>query len=388
MSMQDQESNFLKALKQKGITRRDFLKYCTLISGVLAMPQPIANQISKALSQKKRMPVVWLEMQDCAGCSESFLRASKPSVTEIILEKLSIDYHEVLMAASGSLAEEAKAKTLAEGGYLLVVEGSIPLKDNGMYCCIGGRSAKDLLEEAVKNAAAVIAVGSCATFGGIPKAEPNPTQAVGVDQLVTSKPVVNLSGCPVNVVNLTATVVYYLTFGKLPALDAKKRPLFAYGARIHDNCERRGHFDAGEFVKSWGDEGHQKGWCLYHMGCKGPETFQNCPTVRWNDGTSWPIGSGHGCIGCAEPDFWDKSIYSPATLDEFAPPSVYPSTTTPIKTIKPQDAAATGAAVGVILGVAATIAVKQLGKKKTPPTPEVGDEKNQATTKQDGKHDD
>jgi hydrogenase small subunit len=107
-------------------------------------------------------------------------------------------------------------------------------------------------------------------------------------------------------VNITATAVHFLTFGALPATDQEGRPLFAYGARIHDNCERRAHFDAGQFVQEWGDEAHRKGWCLYKMGCKGPATFHNCPVVRWNEGTSWPVGAGHGCIGCSERHFWDE----------------------------------------------------------------------------------
>lgn len=109
-----------------------------------------------------------------------------------------------------------------------------------------------------------------------------------------------------NVENLTATIVHFLTFGTLPALDSRGRPYFAHGKRIHDNCERRSHFDAGQFVRQWGDEGHRLGWCLYEMGCKGPEAYFNCPTTKWNDGTSWPVQAGHGCIGCAADHNWDK----------------------------------------------------------------------------------
>ncbi len=79
-------------------------------------------------------------MQDCAGCSESFLRASRPSAADVVLDVLSVDYHETIMAAAGHQAEEAKAKTIAAGGYLLVVEGSIPTAEDGIHCCIGGRS--------------------------------------------------------------------------------------------------------------------------------------------------------------------------------------------------------------------------------------------------------
>lgn len=209
------------------------------------------------------------------------------------------------MAAAGRQAEEAREATIKAGGHLVIVEGSIPTKDGGLYCCVGGRTATEILSEATRGAAAVIAVGNCAAFGGLAAAAPNPTGAVGVRDLVKGVPVINLPGCPVNAINITATVVHYLTFKSLPELDAWGRPLFAYGKRIHDNCERRAHFDAGQFVEAWGDEGHRKGWCLYKMGCKGPETYSNCPTVRWNEGLNWPVGAGHGCIGCTQPGFWD-----------------------------------------------------------------------------------
>ncbi len=294
------------ALTRRGVTRREFLKFCTIMAGVLALPMDKVSRVVSALESAPRPPVVWLELQDCAGCTESFLRASRPTVAELVLDVLSVDYHETIMAASGHLAEEAKAATIEAGGHIVIVEGSIPLKDDGLYCCIGGKSAKDILEEVTEKAVAVLAVGNCAAYGGLPAAAPNPTNAVGVDQLVKHVPVINLPGCPLNVVNLTATVVYYLTFNSLPALDSLKRPLFAYGKRIHDNCERRPHFDAGQFVEEWGDEGHRLGWCLYKMGCKGPEAYHNCPTVRWNEGTNWPVGAGHGCLGCSEPAFWDQ----------------------------------------------------------------------------------
>ncbi len=346
----------------RGMTRRDFLKFCSLMTGVLALPRSYSSRVEQALAAPARTPVVWLEFQDCAGCSESLLRASRPSVAEIVLDVLSVDYHETIMAAAGYQAEEAKQATIEAGGYLLVVEGSIPLAEDGIYCTIGGRTAVDLLEEAASNALAVVAVGNCATFGGIPAAKPNPTGAVKVSDLVSHIPVLNLSGCPMNVVNLTATVVHYLTFNELPAMDELGRPLFAYGARIHDNCERRGHFDAGEFVRAWGDEGHRKGWCLYQMGCKGPVSFHNCPAVRWNDGTSWPVKSGHGCIGCSEPDFWDFGVYNLAELQTYAPPTTYAPVQSPGARIDPAAAGVIGAVAGAAVGAAGVAAYNSLSK--------------------------
>ena len=361
------EPNVQQGLQGQAVTRRDFLKFCSLMAGVLAMPQSLTPTIAKALEAPKRTPVIWLEFQDCAGNSEGFLRASRPTAAEVILDVLSVDYHETIMAAAGNLAEDAKKATIDAGGYLLVVEGSIPTGENGAYCCIGGRSAMDLLDEAVTNAIAVVAIGSCAAFGGLPKANPNPTEAKSVLEMVwDKKPVLNLPGCPCNPVNLTATVVHFLTFGELPAMDDLHRPLFAYGARIHDNCPRRGHFDAGEFVVAWGDEGHRKGWCLYKMGCKGPVTFHNCPAVEYNDGTSWPIKSGHGCIACSEPDFWDLGIYNQADLQRYAPPSTYAPVQQPTSKIDPLSAGLIGAAAGVAIGAAGVAAYKSLAKPDEP----------------------
>lgn len=351
-----------QAVERRGISRRDFLKFCTAMAAALAIQSKYATRIASALSTKKRVPVIWLEFQDCAGCTEALLRSSNPTVSELVLDVLSVDYHETIMAAAGNLAEEAKAATIKQGGYLLVVEGSIPEKDNGVYCCVGGKTAHQLLDEAVTGALAVVAVGNCATFGGIPAANPNPTGAVSVMDLVKDKPVLNLPGCPYNPVNLTATVVHFLTFGELPAMDTLHRPLFAYGARIHDNCERRGHFDAGEFVRAWGDEGHKKGWCLYKMGCKGPVTFHNCPAVRYNEGTSWPVRAGHGCIGCSEPGFWEFGVYNQAKLEEFAPPTTYAPVQLPEAHLSTSTTAIIGGLTGVAIGAAGTAAYIQLTK--------------------------
>jgi hydrogenase small subunit len=300
--------DFLSLIEKRGVSRRDFVKFCSAMAATLALPSTFTSKIAEALEKAQRKRVIWLEFQDCAGDTEALLRATKPTVGEIVLDVLSIDYHETIMAPAGHMAEKSKDDTVKnfKGDYIAVVEGSIPTKDGGVYCCIGGKSALDIAREVCGNATATIAVGTCATHGGIPAANPNPTGAVGVKEAVPGATVINIPACPMNVENLTATIVHYLTFKSLPNVDSLGRPLFAFGKRIHDNCERRAHFDAGQFVRAWGDEGHRNGWCLYEMGCKGPETFNNCPTVKYNEGTSWPIQAGHGCLGCSEPRFWDK----------------------------------------------------------------------------------
>ena len=295
------------ALARRGISRRDFLRFCSVMTAALALPPRYAPRIVQALEQTRRPALVWLEFQDCAGNTESALRASHPSFADIVLDLLSWNYHETVMAPSGTAAEQSLQDTIAQerGQYLAVVEGSIPLAQNGVYCTVGGRTAIDLARKVCQDAYATIAVGTCASFGGIPAAAGGVTGAVGVSEAVPGLRLINLSACPMNGANLAATLVHYLTFHELPATDEVNRPLFAHGERIHDHCPRRAHYDAGQFVQEWGDEGHKLGWCLYKMGCKGPATNYNCPQIQWNDGTNWPIGVGHGCVGCAQPQFWD-----------------------------------------------------------------------------------
>lgn len=308
--MSDRENWFTGELKRRGVSRREFLGFCTVMTSALALPASLSARVAKALQQAEKPVLVWLEFQDCCGNTESFLRASRPTVADIILDTLSVDYHETLMAAAGTQAEEALRKVVGDkkGQYLVVVEGSIPTFENGAYCTIAGRAATDIAREVCGGAAATIAMGTCAAYGGIPAASPNPTGALSVRDAVPGiKNLVNLPACPANAENITALLVFYLTFKYWPPLDEYGRPLFAYGQLIHDNCERRAHYDSGQYVEAWGDDGHRLGYCLYKMGCKGPVTSQNCPRVRWNEGTNWPIGCGHPCVSCAEPDFWDKA---------------------------------------------------------------------------------
>jgi len=293
-------------LAQKGVSRRDFMKFCGFMATVLGLPMSFAPRIAHAVATK-RPKVVWLQLGECTGCTESFIRTAYPWAVDIILDTIDLAYHETVMAAAGEQAEQILEDTVKnnQGNYLCIVEGSIPMKDNGVYGKIGGKTFLEIANHVCKNAMAPpIAVGSCACFGGVPAAKPNPTEAKSITEATGIK-TVNISGCPPNADNMVATILHFLLLGKLPALDDKGRPLFAYGMSIHDNCERRGHFETEEFVKEFGDDGAAKSWCLFKVGCKGPETYHNCPKIRWNQGTNWPVGAGHPCIGCSEPDFWD-----------------------------------------------------------------------------------
>lgn len=294
-------------LEHRGIDRRDFLAFCRNMAIVLGAGETLAPTIAHALEVQKRPTVIWLELQECTGCVESITRSGEPDIGTLVLDLISLDSSDTLMAAAGAAAEKARLDSMRanKGKYLLVVTGSVPLAEDGIYTMIAGRTAREHLEEAARDAAAVIAVGACAHFGSVQAARPNPTQAVGVRDIVKDKPVLVIAGCPPVPDVITASVVHFLTFGSLPKADAQGRPLFAYGARIHDQCPRRANFDAGQFVQHFDDEGARQGWCLYEVGCKGPQTFSPCPVFQWNLKTSWPIGAGHPCIGCTEAHFWD-----------------------------------------------------------------------------------
>ena len=296
-----------KGIGDLWLTRRSFIKGCTMAAAALGLSESMIPRLVSAATSPQRPPVVWLHFQECTGCTESLLRASHPDLGRLIFDLISLDYHETVMAAAGHQAEEILHNTIDkyDGKYICVVEGAIPTKDGGVYCKIGGRTAMDILAEVAPRSAAVIAIGSCASFGGIQAAAPNPTGAVGVRDLVHGKPIINIPGCPPNPISFLGTVLHYLTWKKLPVTDNLGRPLFAYGRKIHDHCERRAHFDEGRFVEQFGDEGHRQGYCLYKVGCKGPATFSNCPAVRFNDVDQWPVSAGHGCCGCTEPGFWD-----------------------------------------------------------------------------------
>ncbi len=313
----NQHDTLGERLAQQGISRRAFLKFCTAMASLMALPPGTATAIAETLAKSMRPSVIWLSFQECTGCTESLTRSHTPTLENMIFNMISLDYHHTLQAASGYGAEKSREDAMKNffGKYLLVVDGAIPMLHDGVYSTIAGRTNLDLLQETAKGAAAIIAVGTCAAFGGIPNAKPNPTGAVAVSDIIKDKPIINISGCPPIPVVITGVLAQYLTFGELPELDPLGRPKSFYGETIHDRCYRRPFYDQGKFAKSFDDEGARNGWCLFELGCKGPTTHNACATTKWNGGTSFPIESGHGCLGCSEPQFWDGgSFYTPLSV--------------------------------------------------------------------------
>ena len=303
-------STISESMKARGYERREFLRFCSFAAMMAGIESSALSSVVEALETKARPPVVWLHFQECTCCSESFIRSSHPIVADVLLNSLSLDYTETLQAGAGHQAEKSLQDTIknAAGKYFLLVEGSIPTHEDGVYCTIAGRTAEDILQEAAKDAAAVIAWGSCASHGCIQAAKPNPTGATPVHKLI-SKPVVKVPGCPPIADVMTGVVTHMLVFGTIPELDNIGRPKEFYSRRVHDTCYRRPYYDAGLFVESWDDENARKGYCLYKMGCRGPVTYNACSVTKWNGNVSYPIQSGHGCIGCSEEGFWDNGPF-------------------------------------------------------------------------------
>lgn len=297
-----------QTLSEAGFSRRDFMKWAGAMTAFMALPASFAPVVARAAELSDRVPVIWLHMAECTGCSESLLRSDTPTIDSLIFEHISLEYHETIMAASGWQAEHTLENSMQKhkGNYILMVEGGIPMGKTENYLTVGGhgKTGYSIAKEACENAKAILAIGTCSSFGGIQAANPNPSNAQALSK-VTNKTIINVPGCPPSEKNIVGNVLQFLLFQEAPALDVYNRPKWAYGLRIHDLCERRGHFDAGEFVEQFGDEGAKNGYCLYKVGCKGPYTFNNCSRERFNSHISWPIQAGHGCIGCSEPDFWD-----------------------------------------------------------------------------------
>ncbi len=294
------------AMVRRGMTRRRFLQFSAAMAAALSLPAAYGPRIAKALEMAPRVPVIWIRGQACGGNTEALLRAASPTAANLLLDVLAVDYHEEFLAVAGSDAAAPLADLASRypNGYFAVLEGSFPAGASGAYCLIGGRPAVDVAREVAAGALMTIAVGSCAVDGGAPAAPGGATEAGGVGKVLTGGNYIALPGCPANPSNLAAVIVHQLVAKEAMPTDLAHRPLAFYGSLIHNQCERRPHFEFGEFSLEWGDQGAQKGWCLYKLGCKGPETMANCPDARYGEKISWNISSGVGCIGCHTPSFW------------------------------------------------------------------------------------
>lgn len=384
-----------------GISRRRFLEFCAALVasapvGLALTTKASAEQVAERIGASRRPSIIWLHFQDCTGCTESLLHASQPTLPDLLFDLISLDYHETLMAASGQQSKEAldRATKLNRGNFILVVEGSIPTGKRSQYSTLAGQPAMEVLRNVGSQAAFVIAVGSCASWGGIAAADPNPSSATGVETVLSGKTIINLPGCPPNPYTFLSVVLEYAAMHRLPALDGLKRPKFAYDRLIHEDCPRRGHFDAGRFASDYGDQGHRQGWCLYKLGCKGPLTHASCSTRHFNDVPNvWPIGVGAPCIGCTEKEVAFRiPLLQLADIHAATPPEALPNVVAPAR----RGETAAAVVIGVLGGVAGTAAVMASRRLRCQEVVKIADESGDpdnfkeldafARSKSSGKH--
>ncbi len=373
----------------KMVTRRQFLKHAGATAALLGLSEAMIPQLAKALEQLStsgKPPIIWIQGQNCTGCSISFLNSNYPGVAEVVLDKLSVRYHPNVMGGTGQTAIQAINDTVAaakagKGIYVLVVEGPIPLSENGDYCSFGlsdtkkknldgtsvqvpgDKTVHEWMQELVPGAAAVIANGNCASFGGIPAANASVTGSTKVSDIVAQidpkKPMVNVGGCPSHPDWFLGTALQALIAlkvlpgGKPLDLNSNLMSKTFFGQLIHENCERRAAFDAGLFLEDWNDQNPDMKLCMFKQGCKGPVTYADCPTRRWNSAVNWCVGANGPCHGCASPEFYKdlSPLYQPLPNVNFA--GISPST----------DVLGWVAAGATAVGVGAHYLYKQLGSK-------------------------
>jgi hydrogenase small subunit len=357
---------------RNGVDRRTFFRVVAQATAAIGLTSTLAAKVVAAVEKGARPSVIWLHFQECTGCTESLLRTSHPGLAEVLFDLISLDYHETLMAAAGHQAEQALEAAIKKnaGKYILVVEGALPTKDNGIYMQIGQKTGLDIVKHVAASAGAIVALGSCASWGGVPSADPNPTGASGVNQILEGRAIVTLPGCPANPYILLGTVLQFVALGKLPELDELGRPKFAYGRVIHEHCPRRAHFDAGRFAEEFGDEGHRLGYCLYKLGCKGPSTHASCSVLQFCEVVdAWPIGIGHPCFGCTEKEVaFRVPMLKPAEIVRPTPPATYAPVTAPIGIVSPAATGIAGLAAGALVG-AGVMAARKMNKAEPPASP-------------------
>ncbi len=276
------------------IRRRDFIRSATASAATLGLSSLELSKAEQALASADSPPVLWLSGSSCTGCSISLLNAVNPTIDSVLTSTISLKYHPNLMAGAGDLAVSAARSAQSAGGYILVVEGAIPTGSAGKYCYVWDEGGQPVtMASAVKSLAAnakyVVAVGACASFGGIPRTYSG-TGAQGVGAFLGSNKVINLPGCPSHPDWIVGSLVKLIA-GTPPTLDGNNRPKLYYPQPVHSTCPRRGTDE----VESFGRVG-----CLKELGCRGPETFADCVSRKWNNGQSWCVNVNGPCWGCTE----------------------------------------------------------------------------------------
>jgi hydrogenase small subunit len=347
----------------KPLSRRKFLELCAASATTLGLSQSLLPGLVEALTGalQKKPTVLWLQGAACSGCSISLLNSVHPDLKNILSEIINLQHHPQLGGINGTAAIEHLRKTAEQtkGKFLLVVEGAVPTAKQGRYCIVVvDAQGKDITFQALINelagqAALIMAVGTCSSYGGVPAAKPNLTECKGLNSLVDSQKVVNVPGCPPHPDWMVGTLAQLLMYGR-PEVDAFGRPKMFYGGVVHDNCPRRQFFDNSTFALTFGEPG-----CLLEVGCKGPMTFADCSLRQWNGGANWCIRAGSPCINCTHPEFPEVSLPLYGRMDSisFAGIKVKADTVGKI--------AGTATALGIGAHLAANLITKRVGLGKT-----------------------
>ncbi len=289
----------------------DFLQLCEQyrLENDYMLSAKILPSVRKFVDQSNngKLPVIWLETSDSGDNNIAFMNTTYPYLHQVFTDMIDLLYSNTFMAAQGTDALDLLFESAEEfqGQFVLVVEGAIPTKDNGIYNVIartknGNITALDAVTSLGGMAQYIVAIGTCASFGGASSAAPNTTGSVGVGS-VLQREVINVSGCPVNPDWFVGTLAHLLMYGK-PELDELGRPKIFYGNTIHRHCQRRSYFDKDDLAKKLGDPE-----CMFSQGCVGPRTGSDCPYRQWINHVSWPVKVNTPCIGCTNQDFPDAS---------------------------------------------------------------------------------
>jgi len=281
------------------------IEQCPIAESKKKIPEHIIEMALEKIKENnmKKPNLIWLEAAGCSGNIISLLDAYNPDILYLLKEMVNMTYNNSLMGEEGEEAFERFLETL-EGEFILVVEGAVSTKDKGLYNVIAKYQGNyitgmDAVKMAGEKAQYVLAVGSCASYGGPAAARPNPSISKSVYDFL-DREVIRVPGCPSHPHWVIGTLAHIISFGK-PELDRENRPILFYGVTIHDRCTRRSFFDRGIFARKLGDEE-----CMFKLGCRGPITRTDCPIRRWNDSINWPIGDNTPCIGCARNGFPDS----------------------------------------------------------------------------------
>jgi hydrogenase small subunit len=302
--------------------RREFLRLCGATGAALSLADLLKPEIAEAFAGPEggKPPVIWLQGGSCSGCSVSLLNSVSPEIADVLTGVISLKFHQTIMSAAGDQAMNVlnDVRKKYRGQYVLIVEGTVPLGADGKYATLGEKGEKPItfskwVKDMASSAKAVLAVGSCASFGGIPAGSPNPTESMPVSKIISGVPLINIPGCPSHPDWILGTVVHLIKYG-IPDLDQHARPKMFFGSCIHDACGRRKDFDKGMFATRLSEPG-----CLYKLGCKGPMAFADCPTRKFNNGTSWCVAANSPCLACVEPEFPDKSGPFFVKIPEYGP---------------------------------------------------------------------